>query len=216
MSISGYSVSGQFPSTVGGVNSGTLGGPPPVRDSSGKLQTRKFFPNLLGGSIGKLPAAPTESNASGQLAVPGSNTLNGRWFAVLVGGTFGNDTGDPSQTVQIDLFANTNTAIGSGNTAPNYISLGSTGALTPSPLGIVNSWALKFDFFGDSNSGLVIGAYKAIVAGSLANGTPAATVALSNINFGSPIPFGLVVGVTFGTSDASNTASLMQFELGKI
>jgi hypothetical protein len=209
MSVTSYSVSGLSPSSVGGVNVTT-------KDSSGANQTRKFFPNLLGGSIGKLPAAPTESNASGQLAVPGSNSANGRWFTVLAGGTFGADTGDPSATVQIGLYANTNTAIGSGNTAPTYTLLGSTGALTPSPLGIVNSWALKFDFFGDSNSGLAIGTYKAIVSGSLANGTPAATVALSNINFGSPIPFGLVVGVTFQTSDASNTASLMQFELGKI
>ena len=208
MSVTSYSVSGSSPSTVGGVNIIT-------KDSSGNSNLgRKFFPNLLGASIGKLPAAPSESNASGQLAVPGSNSVNGRWFTVLAGGTFGNDTGDPSATVEIALYANTNTVIGLV-ASPNYVKVGTTGSLTPSPFGIVNSWVLKFDFFGDSNSGLAIGTYKAIVSGSLANGTPAATVALSNINFGSPIPFGLVVGVTFGTSDATNTASLMQFELGK-
>lgn len=206
MSVTSYSVSGLSPSTVGGVNVTT-------KDSSGNNQTRKFFSDLLGASIGKRPAAPSETSAAGQLAVPGSNSLNGRWFTVMAGGTFGSDTGDPSATVQIGLYANTNTVIGSGNIAPTYTLLGSTGASTPSPLGIVNSWALKFDFFGDSNSGLVIGAYKAIVAGSLANGTPAATVALSGINLGNPLPFGLIVGVTFGTSDATNTASLMQFQI---
>jgi hypothetical protein len=76
--------------------------------------------------------------------------------------------------------------------------------------------------FGDSSSGLVSGYYTGMAAGAFKNqaGVAASVVLqnnLSGINF-SPTavgsyPFGLLVRATFGTSDASNTASLYQFQI---
>jgi hypothetical protein len=214
-----FGVSGLFPSKLGGTGT-----------------TIKYFPRLLGPSIGASPATPSATNATGALFIPPASVLNGQLFNVVAVGEFGNDTGDPSGTVNIQIRAVTpNATTGSYTVNPIYTTLASTGLLVPSPLGIVNTWAFRMQLYGSSLSGIVGGSYNAYVDGQLVT-TPAAKsnvstdTTLSGINFaggsvpaslssatggpgtvGAQAPFGLVVGVTFGTSDATNTASMYEF-----
>ncbi len=87
--------------------------------------------------------------------------------------------------------------------------------------------------YGSSLSGIVGGSYFAYQNGALVNSTPKSTdTTVSGINFaggsvpaslssatggpgtvGAQAPFGLVVGVTFTTSDASNAASMYEFAI---
>jgi hypothetical protein len=212
-----FSVSGLFPSKLGGT--GTL---------------IKYFPRLLGPSIGTSPATPSATNATGALFIPPASVLNGQAFNVLAVGEFGNDTGDPSATVTIRLqIVTPNATTGSYTVNPVYTTIASTGALTPSALGIVNTWAITAKLYGSSLSGIVGGSYFAYQNGALVNSTPKSTdTTVSGINFaggsvpaslssatggpgtvGAQAPFGLVVGVTFATSDASNAAAMYEFAI---
>jgi hypothetical protein len=212
-----FGVSGLFPSKVGG---------------TGALV--KYFPRLLGPSIGASPATPSATNATGALFIPPASVLNGQLFNVLAAGEFGNDTGDPSAQVTINLYAVTpNATTGSYTVNPVYTIMATTGAVTPSALGIVNTWAIKAQLYGSTLSGIVGGSYMAYQNGAIANATPkTSTNTLSGINFaggsvpaslssatggpgavGAQAPFGLVVGVIFATSDASNAAAMYEFAL---
>ena len=179
--------------------------------------TVKYFPRLLGSSIGAVPTTPSSTSPVGMLAVPSNGPYNGQQVTVVATGNFGNDTGDPSGTVAIQLYVVTGTLA-----APLYKSVASTGSLTPSAIGIVNSWALNVSLYGDSSSGILGGSYSAYQNGALVNSTPkSTTTTISGIDFsgngivalGQGTAYGLVVGVTFGTSDASNKASLFQFSV---
>lgn len=195
MILNDFQVNGLFPSSVGGTGT-----------------TIKYFPRPVGvGSTFNTPStAPSSSSASGQLVVPGNNELNGQQFTVQASGTIGNDTGDPSGTFDVTVYANTGTV-----TAPNYIVLATTGIFTPTIPG-AQSWAIRINLEGDSLSGLCGGDYAAYVNGAKQGTPPTATAVLSGINFASASPFGLVVGVQFGTSDASNKATLTQFSIGAL
>lgn len=188
--IADFQVSGLFPSTVGGLGT-----------------TAKYFPRALGASIGVQSVAPSSSSAAGQLSVPGNNELNGQWFDVLVALSYGSDSGDPSGTVKVELVANTGTV-----TTPSYTVIASTDAYVP--LREPGQIALKAQLVADSKSGLLCGSYLALTNGVVDNSTPKALDAiLSGINMGAGVPFGLAVRVTFGTTDATNTASLYQFQV---
>jgi hypothetical protein len=212
-----FSVSGLFPSKVGGTGT-----------------TIKYFPRLLGPSIGASPATPSATNATGALFIPPASVFNGQMFNVIAVGEFGNDTGDPSATVTIRLqIVTPNATTGSYSVNPVYTTVATTGAVTPSALGIVNTWAIKAALYGSSLSGIVGGSYFAYQNGALVNSTPKSTdTTVSGINFaggsvpaslssatggpgtvGAQAPFGLVVGVTFTTSDASNAAALYEFAI---
>jgi len=192
-----FQVNGLFPSTVGGLGA-----------------TVKYFPRILGSSIGATPATPSSTSPVGALWVPGDNKLNGKNFRVEAAGTFGSDTGDPSGTVQVILYAVTGT-----QAVPVYTTLAGTTAYVPL-VGAVGSWSIVAKMSGDTASGIVGGSYHAYVNG-LYNVAEAVTLhQLSGINFGSgntslyqAAPFGLVVGVTFGTTDATNTAKMYQFQI---
>ncbi len=215
-----FGVNGLFPSKVGGTGT-----------------AKKYFPRLVGitgttigasglggvsGSsvaaplFGSAPATPSASSAVGALFLPAQNTNNGQQLDVLVVGNFGNDTGDPSGTVTIRLEAVTGKLL-----TPVYTVLASTGALTPSPLGIINSWALNVELYGDSGSGILGGSYAAYQNGALVNSTIKSTdTTVSGLDFlnGNPnlqqgAVLGLVVSVQFGTSDASNAASMFEFSI---
>jgi hypothetical protein len=188
--IADFQVSPLFPSIVGGTGT-----------------TAKYFPRALGASIGVQSVAPSSTNAAGQLSVPGNSILNGQLFEVLVGASFGNDSGDPSGTVKLELVANTGTL-----TTPSYTVLASTTAQVPSTQPV--DAAFKVTLFGTSASGIVQGSYLALMNGAINNTTPKALDNnLSGIKFSNGVPFGLVVRATFGTSDATNTASLYQFQI---
>lgn len=212
--IAEYLVSGVAPAIVGGTGT-----------------TAKYFadlpgrPNWFTAGVGVNSAAdslqqgvvPSATSAIGQLRVPSGNRLNGQQFSVLASGTFGADTGDPSGTVNIELVGNTGTEL-----APIYTVIASTGATAPGFLQATD-WLLDVNLLGSSASGVVGGYYTGLVGGSFVNqaGTAASVKlqnGLSGVNFNAGGPnaygaFGLLVRVTFGTSDATNTASLTQFQI---
>lgn len=200
--IADFQCSGQFPAAVGGTGI-----------------TVKYFPRILGPSIGVAPVTPSATSPVGMLVVPGQNVLNGQNFIVRAVGTFGNDSGDPSGTVKVALYAVTGTLA-----VPVYTQLSTIATTVPLVPGVGN-WMIVTSLYGDSSSGLVGGNYTPFVNGVL--GTAATTTSvLTGINFntgnpgfggvggvGAGTPFGLVIGVTFGTSDATNKASLTQFQI---
>jgi hypothetical protein len=192
--LADFQVSGRFPSVA-------------TNPSTGPSTGQFYFPRLLGASIGTQSVSPSATSAAGQLAVPGYNVLNGQIFNVKAAGEFGSDTGDPSGFVTIALFANTGTV-----TSPIYTSIASIAGV-PS-FASAEPWSINATLVGTTNSGLCGGTYTATVGG-VKSGTSGqnTTVVLSNIDFSSALPFGLVMGVKFGTGDASNKASLFQFQI---
>ncbi len=188
--INDFQVNGLFPSTVGG--SGTA---------------IKYFPRLLGSSIGVDSVAPSATSAAGQLVVNGNNALNGQWFDVFAGGDVVSGAADSSVTVEVALYANTGTV-----TSPSYTKIATTAAQTASLTGTSYNWSIKCALFGTTASGVVRGTQYSIL-GTTQSALASLTANLSGINFGNATPFGLVVGVTFGSSDASNSAAMNQFQI---
>ena len=196
--IADFGTNSRFPSKVGGTG-----------------VTVKYFPRLLGSSIGAVPATPSATNPAGMLALPGDDKLNATQFDVLATGVQGNDSGDPSNTVGIILYAVTGTL-----TAPIYTQLYDVDTITPQNASGFNSWAIAVHLYGDTLSGIVGGKGESYYNGVLDGGTDSTDNVLAGIDFnkgnaafGNAIPFGLVVGVKFTTSDASNSASLYQFQV---
>lgn len=176
----------------------------------------KYFPRILGSSIGSIPSTPSATSPVGMLSVPAGAVYNGQQLNVLATGNFGNDTGDPSGTVNVQLQVVTGSLA-----SPTYTTVAATGAMTPSAIGIVNNWALDVILYGDDVSGILGGSYNAYQNGGQVNlsklgvKTDTSVSGISynagNPSLGQGVAFGLVVGVTFGTSDASNKASMFQF-----
>lgn len=192
-----FQVSGAFSSKVGGTGTGV-----------------KYFPRPLGPSIGVAPATPSATSAAGALFLPAQNVYNGQQFDILASGSFGNDSGDPSGVVTVNLYAVTGTFAN-----PTYTSIASTGNMVP--FYTIQPWGISANLVGASvngANGLLIGNYTSYQRGSI-NSTPAIvlnTVSGLDFNAGNPAlqqgaVLGFVVGVLFGTSDASNTATLNEF-----
>ena len=188
--INDFQVNGTFPSVVGGAGTAV-----------------KYFPRLLGSSIGVQSVAPSATSAAGQLVVNGFNELNAQWFDVYVGGNVVSGSADSSVTAEVAIYANTGTV-----TAPVYTKIGTTAAQTLALTGTPYAFGIKLSLLGDTASGVVRGTQYSIL-GSVQSGTAALTASLSGINMGAAVPFGLVVGVTFATSDAANAADLNQFQI---
>jgi hypothetical protein len=201
-----FMVNGSNPSKVGGTGS-----------------TVKYFPRPLPGFAGaasagpggSLPTTPSSTSAVGALFLPAQNVYNGQQLSVLATGSFGSDTGDPSGTVTVKLYCVTGSL-----TSPTYTAIASTTGFTPT-YAAAESWALTANLYGDSNSGTLGGEYSAYIQGALNNSTPKTSDAvITGLNFNTGnsalqqgTVCGFVIGVTFGTSDASNTASLFQFTI---
>lgn len=209
--INDFQVNGMFPSVVGGTGA-----------------TVKYFPRLLGTSIGVQSVAPSATSAVGQLAVPGGNELNGQWFDVQCGGNIIAGNSDSSTNVEVALYAQTSAVL----TSPAYTKIATTGPVGMPYSNQAYGWGLRVQLLGENKSGVVRGLQQSYV-GSAAFSVPATlTASLSNINFlsgasaalqatsggagtagGYMVAFGLVVGVTFTDSDAANSASLYQFTI---
>lgn len=189
--INDFQVNGLNPSVVGGTGT-----------------TVKYFPRLLGSSIGVESVAPSATSSAGQLVVNGFSILNAQWFRVQVGGEIVSGVSDSSVTAEIALYAQTAAA----NAVPVYTKIATTGALTAPLASTAFAFGLDVDLLGDTASGVVRGFQRAIFG---ANNIASASLTnnLSGINMGAAVPFGLVVGVTFGSSDAGNSASLRQFQI---
>lgn len=200
-----FGVNGLNPSKVGGTGTSIKYFPRPLPGFGNQGQ---------GGPGNAFPATPSTTSAVGALWLPAQNVYQGQAINVIVTGSFGSDTGDPSGTVNVQLQAVTGTLA-----SPVYTTIASTSATTPT-FAAAESFAIDAVLFGDSNSGRLQGYYSAMVANVLVNSTPkVADNAIAGLDFKNGIGLGLqqgavlgfVVGVTFGTSDASNTASLFQF-----
>ena len=193
-----FGVNGSFGSKVGGLGT-----------------TVKYFPRPLGPSIGVAPSTPSATSAVGALFLPASNVFNGQQFNILASGSFGNDSGDPSGTVTVEVKAVTGSLA-----SPTYTSIATTGAITP--FFTVEPWALNLELVGVSvngANGLLIGSYQAAKRGSVTAPTTVTNIVSGlDFNAGNPLlvqgaVLGFVVGVTFGTTDATNTATLNEFTI---
>lgn len=202
--IADFGVNGGNPSVVGGTGTAI-----------------KYFPRLLGTSIGVQSVAPSATSAVGQLVPPAFNELNGQLFRVRMAGDVLAFTG--GTTYNVTLSANTGTAA-----SPTYVVIASTGLITLASA-TKTIWSIDAVLFGTTNAGQVSGWYDSVT--TIANGTGAfkaqsATgldnvVAASGLNYNTGltssgnqgVPFGLVAAVTFATSLASNSASLYQFQV---
>ncbi len=107
----------------------------------------------------------------------------------------------------LTLYAQTSANLAS----PTYTAIASSGAITPA-LAQAEDVSLEVTLFGSTKSGIVQG-YQTGVKNQGLLAAAALTANLSGISMAQAIPFGLVVGVTFGTSDASNSARLTQFQI---
>jgi hypothetical protein len=193
-----FQVSGAFPSKVGGLGT-----------------TVKYFPRPIGPSIGVAPSTPSSTSPVGALLLPAQNVFQGQQFNVMASGFFGSDTGDPSGTVTVQLYAVTGSVA-----SPTYTSIATTGAITP--FFAQEPWGLNVELVGASNNGangLLIGSYEAFIRGSVTAPTTVTNIVTGlDFNAGNPLlaqgaVLGFVVGVTFGTTDATNKASLTQFTI---
>jgi len=191
-----FQVSGSSPSSVGGLGTSV-----------------KYFPRLLGPSIGVAPSTPSASSAAGALMLPAQNVYNGQLFNVKAAGDFGNDSGDPSGTVTVQLYAVTGTF-----TVPVYTSIATTGAMTP--FYTIQPWSINAELVGASlngANGLLIGNYQSNLRGSVVAPTTVTNIVTGlDFNAGNSAlqqgaVLGFVVGVTFGTTDATNIARLTEF-----
>jgi len=102
---------------------------------SGLGTSVKYFARPLGSTITSgQPSTPNASNANGALWIPTGPAFNGKLFNVNVAGTFGSDTGDPSGTVLVKLYAVTGSL-----TSPIYTALASIGTVTPGSVAAENA-----------------------------------------------------------------------------
>jgi hypothetical protein len=213
-----FGVNGQLASKVGGTGTsikyfprlvgitGTLIGSAGLGGVSGSGVAGPLFNNA--------PSTPSTTSAVGSLFLPAANVYNAQQLNLIASGTTGADTGDPSANVTISVQAVTGSL-----TAPVYTTIASAGGGTLGfPQGL-EPWTFDIILIGDSGSGLLTGFYSSILGATVK--TPALLDNLVfGLNFASGNPalqqgavLGFVVGVTFGTSDASNKASLTEFTI---
>lgn len=191
--IANYSINGANPSTVGGTGT-----------------AQKYFPNLPGPSIGVSNLTPSSTSAAGQLLVPGSSRLNGQEFVVKASGNFLVGTGGGSSTVQFKLSANTGTVA-----SPSYTVIAQSTAFATEALdNTYYPWNMSVVLEGDTLSGIVQGTQGWLMDGTV-NVSPVTglTANLSGVSFGPEPPFGLVISVTFGTSESGNAANMYRFSI---
>lgn len=190
--INDFQVNSVFPSTVGGAG------------------TAFYFPRLLGTSIGVESVAPSATSAAGQLVVNGLSELDGQWFDVLVGGYYKSGAADASGTYQLILKANTGTV-----TTPSYTAIAETAADAALLEATYYGFALAVSLYCSSKSGVLLGWQKSIMGATQLNAPTALTSGLTGIDMTAAAPFGLVVEILAGTSDAGFKAGLTQFQICK-
>lgn len=182
--------------------------------------TIKLFPQLPGASIG------VASTKNGYLYAPDNMEANGQRLFVHASGNFtiGNiASGSSSPNVTVALYGVTfagNLPSGAvtvgGQTVAPYT--GATAIISQTFNGSSDlvaagyPWSFELSLEGDNTSG-ILQAYNGAIAIDGVAGTFSASAALSSINFNSPVPFALVVGVTFSVSDANASANMYEFQM---
>jgi hypothetical protein len=193
--ITNLQVNGLNPAVVGGTGT-----------------TVKYFPFVPGASIN------VASTKNGYVFIPGNGEANGQVLNVRVGGNFTIGTpgsGVASPAVTVGLYSATFLNGNPGSTA----TINSTAILSQQWAGSSDvlppyGFSLDAQISCESGSGLArmswghteIDGTAVVVAGGLISG-------LTGINMSNPVPFALLVGVTFSVSDAQASANLYQFDL---
>ena len=180
------------------------------------------FPIVAGG-------APTSIAAkNGYVFVPGNGAANAQRLSVRASGNFtvGGDVASPAFT--IGLYAAT--FVGSVGTVISTPILSATAAGSTDTGGFTTyyPWSLNADLIADGvtaqgnqlvNSAVPGSGLATLISGSVqidganTNATAGLISGLTGINMGASIPFGLVVGVTYGSSGSGNLAAMYQFDI---
>jgi hypothetical protein len=194
-----FQVNGLNPSTVGGLGT-----------------TVKYFQRILGtnGPNSGPNTNISATNASGALFLPAAGVFEGQSFNVIASGDAGSDTGDPSGTVDVELYAVTGTAA-----APVYTAIAGTGATAPTYTN-AEPWSIQATLVGTTNSGMLTGSQEVVLGGAVVHAAVIVTTPIIGLNFKTGnvalrqgAVLGFVVGVTFGTTNSTNTASLYEFTI---
>ena len=125
-----------------------------------------------------------------------------------------NDSGKPDAINVIDLDPD----------SPTYTKLATSGSFTPGADGVSYNFTIIATLMGTTASGVVGGNQYVIINNTIQTSLAALTNSLTGIVFGQSgsgsnqvqsglggAPFGLVVGITFGSSFSTNAASLNEF-----
>jgi hypothetical protein len=188
---------------------------------SGLGSTVKYFPrpNV---STGNQALTPSATNATGQLGISSAlptreafrgqtsnSKLLGQMFRVVLAGQINQASGGTST---VALYANNGSLFNDGspaNPGPSYTKIASTG-----PQSGNQGWMIEADisltFSGGFTGGLIVGQYSAMFGGAFHNTNNTNPWVVLDSQNNSPF---FVVGVTFGTSNAANSASLSQFQI---
>src|SRR5215472_12462330 len=125
--IANWLINGANPVTVGGTGT-----------------TAKYFPAPSGNFTAGASVAPSSTNATGQLPVPGGNRVNGTTFNIRAAGNFEVGSGGACPNVTIEIVANTGTVL-----SPTYTVIMTSGAITAQNLtGTFYDWYFDADVQG--------------------------------------------------------------------
>jgi hypothetical protein len=201
--IAEYLVSGASPATVGGLGTGILYfADLPGRPgwNSGATGVNTAIDNLQQGVV------PTSVAPAGGLPVPGRNILNGQRFEIMASGNIVFGATEASTTGLVTIYYNL------GGTDVTWHTLNSQTLTNQAQDSVYYPWHISSVLEGDTLSGL-LQSYKS--PSGMFNGTAqaAATTAISGVNFAQEPAFSVAVGVTFGASNANNSANLYQFQV---
>ena len=191
---------------------------------SGLGSTVKYFPrpNV---STGNQALTPSATNATGQLGISSAlptreafrgqtsnSKLLGQMFRVVLAGQINQASGGTSQ---VSLYANNGSLFNDGspaNPGPSYTQIASTGAQSGNQPFMIEA-EISMPFVGPLtvNPSPIVGQYSAMFAGAFHNtNNTNPWVVLDSPENNNPF---FVVGVTFGTSNSANSASLYQFQI---
>jgi hypothetical protein len=208
--IEQYQVSTSNPSIVGGTGTTIkyfASNPPQSLWNSGVTGVNSPI------TASQLGATPSSTSANGQLSFDSvAYKLQGGQFRMVASGT-ATATGTPTVTATVQI--NTGT-IASPSYATFLNGVASNAVVTTIPI----AWSITADLFYDPTSQTLSGFQSYFYANAATGGTdksqvPVAITAVQSVTAGGlyATQFGFVVGITFSTSNAANTASLYEFKI---
>lgn len=150
---------------------------------------------------------PSATNNAGGLLVPGNSELNGQAFRAVAAGNILFGSGEVSTTGKVGMYLS-NVAAG---VTPAYQTLIELTLTSQAQDSVYYPWLLQVKMEGDTLSGILQLNKSGAINGTQTQGTQ--VTALTGISFASDPAFTLVVGVTFGATDAGNLANMYQFQI---
>lgn len=203
--IKSYQINGANPVTVGGAGT-----------------TIKYFSNAPGANVWNSGATgvntgissqfngltPSSTSNGGGLQIPGNAELNGQRFLLSASGNILFGAGEASTTGKVGLYLSFDLPTA---TSPTYNTLIELTLTNQAVDGVYYPWYLNAELEGDTQSGIL-----QIVKSGAINGTVTTSTqvtALTGANFSNDPGMTAVVGVTFGASNAGNSANLFQLQV---